>query len=300
MNVIKFEDTISGNEYFDQTFKGKYAYVINWVWVHPMTEDFNDYAYRSMSVFLQNNPDRAEECGVIKLEDIADGLIDWPETARINSTTQYLLSNKYTTTPDMDIATVKRFRTILAQSLWDFNHLQTYSVFDEKTSRMVHYYAQNMNDEVTKGLYAMLGLSYVPLPATQPVTSSACGCGSIIAQPITGTGTCDSVTNYKLMMTHVMVEAFRSIEFWVGKEEICKDIVVYLRNIITTNLPLTTQTDTISCGTINVDYQKQNQQKLHEAITAFEYIINGEIAGNKNFISQSLLSFALMYETLQW
>lgn len=300
MNIIKFEDTLSGNEYFDKTYKGKYAYVINWVWVHPMTEDFKDYEYRSMSVHLQNNPEYAEELGLTKLEDIEGGLIDWSETARINSTTQYLVSNKYTTTPDIDIATVKRFRTILAQTLWDFNNLQTYSVFDEKTTRMVHYYAENMNDEVTKGLYAMLGSYYTPLTVNTVVNSSTCGCGSTTTQQITGTGACDALTNYRSMMTYVMVETFRDLEFWIGKEDICKDIVFYLKNIITTNLPLTTQTDTIACNTINVDYQKQNQQKLQDAITAFEYIINGEFVGNKNFISQALLSFALMYETLQW
>ena len=97
-----------------------------------------------------------------------------------------------------------------------------------------------------------------------------------------------------------MVETFRSLDFWIGKEDICKVVVLYLKNIITTNLPLTTQTDVIACNTINNDYQKQKQQKLQDTITAFEYIIDGNFVGNKNFISQALFAFAQMYETLQW
>lgn len=300
MNIIKFVDYLSGDEFFDQTLKGKYAYVINWVWVRPMTEDFGDYDYRTLSVELQNNPQLAEEYGLTKLADIADSRIDWVETARVNNTSKYLFSNKYTTTPDMDLATVKKFRTHLAQLLWDWNNLNTYSTFDEKTARMVHYYAENMNDEVTKGLYAMLGSSYTPITINTTVNASTCGCGSTTTQQITGTGACDALTNYRTMMTYVMVETFRSLDFWIGKEDICKEVVLYLQNIIATNLPLTTQTDVIACNTINIDYQKQNQQRIQDAITAFEYIIDGNFVGNKNFISQALFAFAQMYETLQW
>lgn len=292
MNIVKFKDIIiEGDDSFNTYLKGQYVYAINWQWLHPITQDFGNKEYISAS----KNP--LELTIHIAYTDYID-YIDMDETTRINDVKLFMYKNTQKTDIDITIEEVKKFRTNLAIWLWEYNLIN--ENFDVKTRTMVNYYRQNMNDETTRTLINIMGTPYVPLTASTFVGYNNCGCGSSSVQQLQSSSGCDTLATYIQAIHSIMLNTFSDYNFWLDKTEICQRMIKYIQTIINQNLPLTTDTDVINCSTIHIDYQLRHQQQLQNVITALEYIVNDDIKGNKNFITQALQYFAEMYEMLQW
>ena len=292
MNIVKFKDVIlEGDDLFNTYLKGQYVYAINWQWLHPITQDFGNKEYISAS----KNP--LELTIRIGYTDYID-YIDMEETTRINDVKLFMYKNTQKTDIDITIEEVKKFRTNLAQWLWEYNLIN--ENFDVKTRTMVNYYRQNMNDETTRTLINIMGTTYSPVTVSTFVSSNTCGCGSSKVQQLQNPGSCNTLESYVQAIHSIMLNTFSDYNFWLDKTEICQRMIKYLQTIINQNLPLTTETDVINCSTIHIDYQLRHQQQLQNVITALEYIVNDDINGNKNFITQALRGFAEMYERLQW
>lgn len=293
MNIVKFKDLIiEGDDVFNMYLKGKYLYAVNWQWVHPITSDFGNREYINAS---QNIEDLKIK---IPLEPYLD-YIDMEETIKINDTKEYVYKNSIVTSNDITIDDIKKFRTKLAEWLFDYNNIM--EVFSDEELIMVNYYKNNMNDNVIQTLVTVMGINYHPLSVTTQVTTSTCGCGSSITPQIVGGTSCDTLTNYRNMLRHRMFITFSNYNFWLDKKEICQRIIQYLQNIIDTGLPLTNENqDDVSCANLNINLQELYQRNLKDVIKSFNYIINDDIVGHKNFIIQALVKFAEMYEKLQW
>lgn len=292
MNIVKFKDVIlEGDDLFNTYLKGQYVYAINWQWLHPITPDFGNREYISAS----KNP--LELTIRIGYTDYID-YIDMDETTRINDVKLFMYKNTQKTDIDITIEDVKKFRTNLAIWLWDYNLIN--ENFDVKIRTMVNYYRQNMNDETTRILINIMGTTYSPVTVSTFVSSNTCGCGSTNVQQLQSSGSCNTLDTYVQAIHFIMFNTFSDYTFWLDKTEICQRMIKYLQTIINQNLPLTTETDVINCSTIHIDYQLRHQQQLQNVITALEYIVNDDINGNKNFITQALRGFAEMYDRLQW
>ena len=292
MNIVKFKDVIvEGDDLFNAYLKGQYVYVINWQWLHPITPDFGNKEYINAS----KNPEVLTVH--IDYNDYID-YIDMIETTTVNDVKLFMYKNTQKTDIDITIEEVKKFRTNLAQWLWEYNLIN--ENFDDKTRTMVNYYRQNMNDETIQTLITIMGTTYNPLTLSTFVSTNTCGCGSTNVQQLQSSNNCNTLDTYIQALHYIMFNTFSDYNFWMDKIDICQLIVKYLQTIINQNLPLTTEIDVINCSTIHIDFQLRNQQQLQNVIKAFDYIINGEVNGNKNFISQALRGFAEMYDRLQW
>ena len=109
-------------------------------------------------------------------------------------------------------------------------------------------------------------------------------------------------------MYNVMVKTFSNYEFWMNMLNIgvLEDFRNYIRNIIRLNFPLYTSKyidSYMDCESLNKSniLQTTNMQILKNLENALTLMINEEVNGNKNFISDTLYNFAAkLYEQMYW
>lgn len=209
------------------------------------------------------------------------------------------------------------------------------------TDMMLKYYKSNMNDDVIMAItklgesgvimndyLAMLNkygvMSTVKTGSTVttmgsvigskgqntmmiPGTMSSCGCnGSSLSMYNTaGLGTCDCIAIYRKNVYAQMVSDFSKIDFWTDRTQILADFYKYIEGIINNNFPLgTSEHSTFYCDcTCNSadNQQEKNMNILRNLLKSIGYMIDDEIDGHKNFISESLNKWAvILYEKMQW
>ena len=104
MNIIKFNDVILSAEdmeqyeVFNQKFKGKYAYAVNWSYVVSF-DDISTAQY----IELSNDSGLLPEYDHILITDIPTKAIDLDNTTKANSITLFLAANQYTSDEDITI-----------------------------------------------------------------------------------------------------------------------------------------------------------------------------------------------------
>lgn len=299
MNVIKFQDILIEDDKFNEYFKGKYCYAICWNTCVPVDElSFEKYK-DSEQLSLQNGKITiVGNVHEILLENYKE-YIDTEETLKVNNNIieHYTYLNKFTTDDDITLDEIRKFRTWLADILYEnqaFIHLYTTDV--EKLNHMLQYYKQEMNDETIYSLSTFTGLESVNI-----INTSSCGC-SHSSNIITGITNCEPLSIYKNQIYYYMCTVFSDINYWTPQLDICKEFKKYIDNIINLNLPLTTNTITnIDCINIDISEQDLLMNILKNLSKALEYIITCDIEGHKNFISNSFTSWAVkLYEKMRW
>ena len=327
MNIVKFKDIIiEGDDLFNENFKGKYCYCINWKWCVAL-EDTTNPEYVQMSV----NDFVPPEIDYIMFDDYSM-YVDLVATDRANDVEHYKYLNEYIS-DELTLDQIKKFRTMMAETLlgcsasWDDEYDE---VNTPKITSMLEYYKNNMMDCALK---ALMTFSDPTVNLNGSYTDCGCGSKSTALSSFTGTGMnmlanftktcncgndaiaalfaqtgCDCVSLYKKAIYNYMVSVFSDYKFWKCiPYEILELYIKYIDAILKSGLPLNVSTLNVSsllygdCSCLSQDSQSGNMLILSNLKKAFQYIIDGEIVAHKNFIFEALYAWsAKLYEVMEW
>lgn len=333
MNIIKFNDIILSAEdmeqyeLFNQKFKGKYAYAVNWSY----TVSFDDIS-TTQYIELSKDSELLPECDYIALANIPEKAIDLDNTTKANSITLFSAANKYTSDEDIILDELKKFRKWLATYLLEFDRdkdgkLQ-YKLYDDETTHMLLYYENDMYDSVIKylskfsdqnftvvstvsscgcnSLGTVGGTVVKTLPHTQ-IQMTRCDCNTATVSGSQAIESCNPVDIYRKNIYLKMVNTFSIIEFWNQFSDVfLNDFKKYVDGIIKLNLPLTTSTFVstfVDCGCLSQAdaEQARNISILTDLSKALQFMINKDIDGHKNFIQNTLNWWSsMLYEQMRW
>lgn len=316
MNIIKFNyDIVEGKDWYNETLRGKYAWWIHCRFVIGFDENI-DYI----------NLEKLDNVDIISYLDSnnisyldLDGTDSWAEAYKDNTATEtansildFKVSNSFSPDVPIDPEDLKKFRTWLATSLLK-------KTWDEDDTHVLEYYADGMEDDVTKWLskFKSIQISISGVPG-----SSSCGCvggtGSNLSSLYSdGLAVCDSESIYRSNIKQLMIVLFSNLDTWLEKGwtvDFFDTIINYLKGILQENLPLVTYDsvwDTFSCKCLNDGGYAQGAARavLEKLITVFTYIRNyineeheeGDTIENKNFIITTLTTWATeLYERMEW
>ena len=315
MNIIKLRDIIKpDDDLFNNHLKGKYAYWIQMRYIVPFDYmDYHGYVACELDInkLLQKSDgsypkpfgcpyiDTYNDCNIYKY-------IDEDVTNEINSISKYLIKNSFEPDSDITIDELKKFRTWLATTLLIFDqdvlNQQLYKLYDHDTTSMLIYYRNGMIDDVIEQLTNMS--KYEGKPETQ----ECCCCNNLnISSLIDTANTCDVIAIYRNYIYNKMVLTFSNIDFWTQfPVEFLSDFKKYIDNILKVQFTLKPEHTCLSmeeCGGLNKNRINQDKyiyilKKLSESLG---YIINDDINGHKNYISDALNDWSsILYEYMEW
>ena len=316
MNIIKFKDTITNSEFFNENLKGKYAIAFHFQYVFPLGTEHVSENSRQI-IYIEQNDIKEYPAEEISVECLDGEIINFDRNIDyvlfsdyqdyiepIETLDKYIYLNNFTTDEDITIDELKRFRTWLAETLYiNQEYIQSWSKDPDKHNNMLVYYIQEMYDEVVKSLTRFN--NYVDISSI--TKQSGCGCGnSAVVYTSDVLSICDPLLIYRHNIYKYMIEIFSDITYWTGQVEICEEMKKYIDNIIKTNLPLSSVTlysNFADCTCLNADANEQEAMMniLKRLSYSLEYIITGEVSGNRNYISSAFLDWSTyLYEKMRW
>lgn len=320
-------------ELFNTQFKGRYVHCINWTYLVPLEVMDNEAAIElSKELCIDLFSDlKAIQKGITTttsidqypwfyLHELAE-YVDENDTEKVNAIYKYIEYNSFTPDKELTIEQIKMFRTWLATVL--FNLLSKEPDVEKNTIAMLNYYKNEMSDNVidtlasfhvdmpkvgiyTAGVQGVTGINIL-----SHVKKSSCSCthssiAAMLAQPSSVT-VCDPIAIYRRALYSQMVDVFSDINFWMKREkELLLEIKRYIDAIIKLNLPLTasqyvSELYDCNCLTSTDSAQERLMSILKNLSTAFDYMANDKVTGNKNFIGDTLNQWAAkLYEIMRW
>lgn len=320
MNIVKFRDIylglqdsnlmISDIENFNANLRGKYAYVVNWKWVVPMSE-MSETEYVDASVLDSSQgtdtmtsmdtgiPKNLVKFKAVQLDKISD-FVDHSETESANNVSRYLKLNEFVSDSDITIDDAKKFRQYLAEQLLAIKY-----EFVKGEYKMLNYYKDNMYDSVVDSLTIFtennqVQLSYIGKKSCDCLTTKGLQ-GQVVVN-----GQCDPIYEYRKGVYSKMVELFSDYNYWIGLGGLCIDFKKYIDAIIKYNLPLFISSninvfDDCTCASKTDSLQERGINAMKNLSLALQYIINSDVTGHKNFINEALSVFASQYyERMYW
>ena len=254
------------------------------------------------------------------LHELAE-YVDENDTEKVNAIYKYIEYNSFTPDKELTLEQIKRFRTWLATVL--FNLLSKEPKVEKNTIAMLNYYKNEMTDDVidtlasfhvdmpqvgiyTAGVQGVTGINII-----SSIKKSSCSCthssiAAMLAQP-SSVSVCDPIAIYRKALYSQMVDVFSDIDFWTKREkELLLEIKRYIDAIIKLNLPLTasqyvSELYDCNCLTSTDSAQERLMSILKNLSTAFDYMANDKVTGNKNFIGDTLNQWATkLYEIMRW
>lgn len=313
MNIIKFKDQVRpGDDLFNTYLKGKYAYLVHFRYAIPF--DFMTIEqYVACENDLKNMDYLKDSQGAKMYWDIQKrdsdilAFVDDEATDAANNVNMFLRCNSFTTDSDITLEEIKKFRTWLAETVLSFDQktdgTQKLQFLNEELTHTMQYYAGGMYDDVLKWLNKF---GKVSVNISTP-SQSSCGCaGADLSSLYKDTiGACDPIYIYKRNVYDKMVEYFSKLVFWQTFPTIfLQEFKAYIDNIIRANLSLS-KSQFVEIYTDCVCLDNQNQQQGMDILTrlskALEYMIENQVAGNKNYINQAFSDWATqLYEVMEW
>ena len=319
-------------ELFNTQFKGRYVHCINWTYLVPLEVMDNEAAIElSKELCIDLFSDlKAIQKGITTtsidqypwfyLHELAE-YVDENDTEKVNAIYKYIEYNSFTPDKELTLEQIKMFRTWLATVL--FNLLSKEPDVEKNTIAMLNYYKNEMNDNVidtlasfhvdmpqvgiyTAGVQGVTGINII-----SSIKKSSCSCtqsstAALLAQP-SSVSVCDPIAIYRKALYSQMVDVFSDINFWMKREkELLLEIKRYIDAIIKLNLPLTasqyvSELYDCNCLTSTDSAQERLMSILKNLSTAFDYIANDKVTGNKNFIGDTLNQWATkLYEIMRW
>lgn len=322
MNIIKFKDIIKpGDDAFNTLLKGKYAFWIQMRYVVPLDMlDSEDY------ILAEQNPtvlktisemvfwDLHESCNAV-----LDVYIDDTETENINSVAQLRCANNLSTSSDLTISDIKKFRTWLASELLKMDQndsgMQCFDLFDENFTHVLQYYAGGMYDKVL-GWLSEFGIEEPAIKSLKKTTTTkSCSCGNSTDSNLsslydTTLSQCDTIEIYRKNIYKAMVDKFSDIDFWAGfTTEFLSIFKSMIDNILCAGLPLTVSdfaSDYAECvcisGTCGTGCGCNADRRILENLSsALGLIITDEVSGHRNAIGDAFETWAItLYESMEW
>lgn len=317
MNIIKLKDILMPEtswmaEFFNKNLKGKYAYWVQMRYIFPLESlDYKTYIrFEQLDHVHFLAPDMlhhidlyCDECSII---EFAQNYIDHTMTEEVNSIQEYVSANDYVADFDVDINKIRRFRSWLAEELLSFNTGMDGSYlnkFNADQTHVLEYYRNGMYNDVVKYLSVFGGTE-----PTLGVTTNGCGCCSTNNSGLYNTmigGVCDAGKVYTDNMHKYMVMMFEDVNFWRQfNVDFLKLFKKYVDNIIKTGLSINNTPDLIRFADCNCSSQttnNANEKMLRNLSESLGFIINGEVNGHLNFITDSLYNWAeYLYDHMSW
>ena len=320
-------------ELFNTKFKGRYVHCINWTYLVPLEAMDNEAAIElSKELCIDLFSDlKAMQKGITTTTSIDNypwfylheltEYVDENDTEKVNAIYKYIEYNSFTPDKELTLEQIKMFRTWLATVL--FNLLSKEPDVEKNTIAMLNYYKNEMTDDVidtlasfhvdmpqvniyTAGVQGVTGINIL-----SPINKSSCSCthssiAAMLAQP-SSVSVCDPIAIYRRALYSQMVDVFSDINFWMQREkELLLEIKRYIDAIIKLNLPLTasqyvSELYDCNCLTSTDSAQERLMSILKNLSTAFDYMVNDKVTGNKNFIGDTLNQWATkLYEIMRW
>ena len=321
-------------ELFNTKFKGRYVHCINWTYLVPLEAMNNESAIElSKELCIDLFSDlKAMQKGITTttsidnypwfyLHELAEYIVDVNETEKVNAIYKYIEYNSFTPDKELTLEQIKIFRTWLATVL--FNLLSKEPDVEKNTIAMLNYYKNEMTDDVidtlasfhvdmpqvgiyTAGVQGVTGINII-----SSIKKSSCSCthssiAAMLAQP-SSVSVCEPIAIYRKALYSQMVDVFSDINFWMKREkELLLEIKRYIDAIIKLNLPLTasqyvSELYDCNCLTSTDSAQERLMSILKNLSTAFDYMANDKVTGNKNFIGDTLNQWATkLYEIMRW
>ena len=317
MNIVKLKDilmpdTFKMAEFFNKNLKGKYAYWIKMRYIFPL----DSLDYKSYIQYEQYDTERFSDpeilphidlyCEACCMMDFARLYIDVDVTESVNNTLKYSIANNYATDMDIDLNTIRIFRTWLATELLKFNtdidgnYINNYT---ENQIYMLEYYKNGMYNDVVKQLSIFGSKEFVI--SDSKVGCNCCNSNASSLYNLSNIESCNALSIYKTNIHNVMVNMFENVNFW---KELNSDFLrlfkKYIDNILKAKLVITNNYVTIPYNDCNCNYEEKstvNEGILRRLSFALEYIITGEIAGHVNYIHDALHDWAeYLYDNMYW
>lgn len=320
-------------DYFEENFRNRYVYVIDWLYLLPLTIDTgnpwnveSDLEGKSYIYFSQN-PDKLPKPTLdvffpkIPFTCFDESWYDQSTTIKIirNEQVKYDYLNRFTPDDDITIEELKRFRQWLAEILLANEPLIQEWPSESMLRIMLTYYAQNMKDVTIEALnfltpymeqrvivagnnsQTILGLSGIS-------RSAGCGCTTntgLLNYNGAANVACDPINIYRTAIYNYMVETFSDINYWCEQIEICVEMKKYIDGILKVGLPLTSNMidsfNDCTCSSVDTDMEIRYRKMLENLSLSLTYIIEDQISGNKNFILTSFSDWSTyLYENMYW
>ena len=317
MNIVKLKDTLMPDifkmaEFFNKNLKGKYAYWVKMRYIFPL----DSLDYKSYIQYEQYDTDRFSDPDILPHIDLYDKdccmmdfarlYIDVDVTESINNTLKYSIANNYATDMDIDLNTIRLFRTWLATELLKFNtdingnYINKYS---ESQVYMLEYYKNGMYNEIVKQLSILGSKEFV---ISDSKTGCSC-CNSNVSSlyTLSNIESCNALSIYKTNIHNVMVNMFENVNFWKELNlDFLKLFKKYIDNILRAKLVITNNSVATPYKECNCSYEENstvNEGILRKLSFSLEYIINGETAGHINYIHDALHDWAeYLYDNMYW
>ena len=316
MNIIKLKDIIMPNEcrhanFFNKNLKGKYAYWVQMRYIFPLESlnfkqyiqfeqlDFEDFLSEEMLPHIDLYD---EDCNMF---NFAQDYVDQDTTESINNINEYLIANEYVVDYNVDINTLKKFRTWLANEilLLNSNVNGEYSnILSENVIHMLEFYKNDMYDDVVKKL-AIFGVENgFSIENTSSNNCSCCNSTNSLLNNLSLPTVCKPIEIYTKNLHNLMVQTFENVNFWSELNiDFLKLFKLYIDNIIKAGFVFSNNENVLyvncNCG----DNNKNNITILQNLSVSLEYIINNDINNHKNFIYDSLHNWAeKLYDKMYW
>lgn len=315
MNIVKLKDVLMPDEFkmasfFNEHLKGKYAFWIQMRYIFPL----DSLCYQKYIKYEQMDPmDFLKETTLPHIDlyseeycmiDFVNMFIDLCETEEINNIYEFKASNEYATDSDIEISTIRLFRTWLASELLKLNtglygeYLGKYSM---EVVHMLEYYKNGMYNDVVKYLEIFGGVNV----DFSNVTSS-CGCcnsnSSILSLGVVNM--CDAKQIYLDNIHKLMVATFEEPSFWMSvNKDFIKIFKKYIDNIIKSGLIVNVSktSDKYTDCKCSVSESSSNSNMLLQLSIALGYIIDEDVAGHINYIHDALYNWAeYLYDYMIW
>jgi len=233
--------------------------------------------------------------------------VDAEKTESANNIMPFLRHNQCTTDADLTIEEVKKFRTWLASALLEFDRnnegAQKCQFYTEEFTDVLEYYAAGMYNVTVKRLSAIPAQFNI---IKTGVSSCGCGSGTDLSSLYQGSGAlCDPLAVYRRSVYTSMCEKFADLDFWMDFPSVfLLEFKQYIDNIIALDLPLTKSQYTpvfVDCACQFNSEQMLNIEILRRLSKSLGYLADGDVVGNKNFISKALQEWSTdLYESMEW
>jgi hypothetical protein len=314
MNILKINDILLPSEFkmskfFNEQLKGKYAYWVKMRYIFPLESlDYNTYIkYEQLDEVHMLGADILPHIDLYSEEycmiDFVNIYIDICETERINSVCEYMVNNEYVTDEDLDVSKLRIFRSWLADQLLFLNtgiNGHDLGMYTSEQNHMLNYYKNDMYND-TVNVLSIFGKEN----SIQSVSKSSCGCCNSISDNIYNLeikSLCDALNIYRKNIHDLMVETFRNVDFW---SNLNKDFIglfkKYIDNIIKVGFVIDNANKVIISCECAVSDTSNNEKLLKNLSIALEYILNDNVIGHKNFISDALYNWAeYLYDYMSW
>ena len=312
MNIIKLNDIVMPSEhnistFFNENLKGRYAYWVQMRYIYPLNSlDYKTYvAYEQMTEtelkdsmpHIDLNSKECEACNFIQV------YVDSNATELANSINNYSIANAQVTDSDIDISKLRKFRTWLASEILAIctnNNGGYLNNLNEHQIHVLDYYKNNMYNDVVKQLN-VFGLDNLQISS---VTTGCSCCNSTSLYSLSNVNeSCNALNIYTKNLHNLMVSTFENVDFWLQfNKEFISTFKKYIDNIIKVGFVIKPETNVLyiqcNCNDNSVNASTVLLKNLSDALT---YIIDNDINGHLNFISDALHNWAdQLYDYMYW